>query len=64
MTTFAPGSVIRTRNRLWRVDGQPDDDVIVASTEVVGHIQSQDLLLRAYRLWRPVRSPHGGQTWD
>jgi len=78
MTTFAPGSVIRTRNRLWRVDGQPKDDVLVASTidggqaqqlklyvpfediesgqleppstEIVGHIQAQDLLLRAYRL--------------
>ncbi len=78
MTPFAPGSVIRTRNRLWRVDGQPSDDVIVASTidggqaqqvklyvpfeqietgklelpsnEIVGHLQAQDLLLRAYRL--------------
>jgi len=78
MNTFAAGSVIRTRNRLWRVDGQPEDDVLVASTidggeaqrlklyvpfediepgqleppstEVVGHIQAQDLLLRAYRL--------------
>jgi hypothetical protein len=78
MTTFAPGSVIRTRNRLWRVDGLPEDDVIVASTidggeaqqlklyvpfedvqpgqleppstEIVGRIQAQDLLLRAYRL--------------
>ena len=78
MTTYGPGSVIRARNRLWRVDGQPEDDVLVASTidggdarrikfyvpfeeieeghlarpspEIVGHIQSQDLLLRAYRL--------------
>jgi superfamily II DNA or RNA helicase len=78
MNTFAPGSVIRARNRLWRVDGQPEEDVIVASTidggetqqlklyvpfedvepgqlkppstEVVGRIQAQDLLLRAYRL--------------
>ncbi|MEA3341957.1 MAG: SNF2-related protein, partial [Chloroflexota bacterium] len=76
--TYAPGSVIRARNRLWRVDGQPEDDVLVASTigggdarrikfyvpfeniepgqleppstEIVGPIQSQDLLLRAYRL--------------
>ncbi len=32
MREFALGSVIRTRNRLWRVDGQPEDDVIVAST--------------------------------
>ncbi|MGC9346509.1 MAG: DEAD/DEAH box helicase, partial [Anaerolineae bacterium] len=77
-TTFAPGSVISARNRLWRVDGQPEDDVLIASTidggemqrlklyipfedvrpghldppsrELVGTVQAQDLLLRAYRL--------------
>jgi superfamily II DNA or RNA helicase len=76
-TTYGPGSVIRARNRLWRVDGQPEDDVLVATTidggthrlkfyvpfediepshvphpspEIVGHIQSQNLLLRAHRL--------------
>ncbi len=31
-TIFAPGSVIAVRHRLWRVDGQPEDDVLVAST--------------------------------
>jgi hypothetical protein len=31
-TTFAPGSVIAVRNRLWRVDGRPEDDVLVAAT--------------------------------
>lgn len=32
MTTYGPGSVIRARNRLWCVDGRPEDDVLVAST--------------------------------
>jgi superfamily II DNA or RNA helicase len=76
-TTFAPGTVITNRNRLWRVDAH-EGDVLVAtsidggqaeqrkfyvpfedirpgrleppSPEIVGHIQAQDLLLRAYRL--------------
>ena len=30
--TLAPGNVISVRNRLWRVDGQPEDDVLIAST--------------------------------
>ena len=72
---FSPGTVVKNRSRLWRVDAQ-DGDVLFAasieggerfrfyipfeqiqpsrldppSPEVVGHIQSQDLLLRAYRL--------------
>ena len=77
MDVFAPGSVIRNRSRLWRVDAQ-DGNILIAtsidggeaeptrfyvplediqpgrleppSPEVVGHIQAQDLLLRAYRL--------------
>ena len=77
MEVFAPGSVIRNRSRLWRVDAH-EGDVLVAtpidggeagqarfyapfedvrpgrleppSPDVVGHIQAQDLLLRAYRL--------------
>jgi hypothetical protein len=76
-TTFAPGTVITNRNRLWHVDAH-EGDVLVAtsidggqaeqckfyvpfedirpgrleppSPEIVGHIQAQDLLLRAYRL--------------
>jgi hypothetical protein len=31
MTTFAAGSVIRARTRLWRVDGQ-DGDVLAATS--------------------------------
>ncbi len=38
-TTFAPGSVIAVRNRLWRVDGQPEPDVLVASTIDGGETQ-------------------------
>jgi hypothetical protein len=29
---FAPGTIITARRRLWRVDGQPEDDVLVATT--------------------------------
>jgi hypothetical protein len=32
MTQFAPGTVITARSRLWRVDGCPADDVLVATT--------------------------------
>lgn len=38
-TTYAPGSVISVRNRLWRVDGQPEEDVLVASTIDGGEMQ-------------------------
>jgi len=77
MDVFAPGSVIRNRSRLWRVDAQDANILIATSIDggeaepsrfyvplediqpgrleppspgVVGHIQAQDLLLRAYRL--------------
>jgi superfamily II DNA or RNA helicase len=77
MDVFAPGTVIRNRSRLWRVDGQEGDVLIATSIDggeaeqskfhvpfediqpgrleppspgIVGHIQAQDLLLRAYRL--------------
>ncbi|MBN1978380.1 MAG: DEAD/DEAH box helicase [Anaerolineae bacterium] len=77
LKTFSPGTVIRNRARLWRVDAQ-EGHVLVAtsidggeteqtkfyipfediqpgcleppSPDIVGHIQAQDLLLRAYRL--------------
>jgi len=74
---YAPGTVIRARARLWRVDGQEGNILIVTPIDGgapeqakfyvpfehiepgrldppapsrVGHIQAQDLLLRAYRL--------------
>lgn len=75
--TFAPGTVITNRSRLWRVDAQ-DGNVLVATTidagqpeqqkfyipfenitpsrlilpsaDRLGHIQTQELLLQAYRL--------------
>ncbi len=74
---FVPGTIIRNRNRLWRVDGQ-DGKVLIASSidashpeqfkfylplenveigkleppdpRLMGNVQSQELLLRAYRL--------------
>jgi hypothetical protein len=33
MSTFAPGSVIRNRSRLWRVDGQEGDVLIATSID-------------------------------
>jgi hypothetical protein len=53
-TTLAPGSVIRTRNRLWRRDGQPEHDVIVASTIEGGESQQ-------VRLYVPFEDVQPGQ---
>ncbi|MBN1580239.1 MAG: DEAD/DEAH box helicase [Anaerolineae bacterium] len=74
---FPPGTVVKNRSRLWRVDAQAGDVLFATSIDggeaqqakfyiplenirpgrleppspgIVGHIQSQDLLLRAYRL--------------
>jgi len=76
-TIFTPGTIIKARRRLWRVDAQdenilsatPIDGVETSSQKfyipmediksgridppnpaLIGHISSQDLLLRAYRL--------------
>ena len=38
--TYAPGSVIRNRDRLWRVDAQMDD-VLVATSIDGGETQQQ-----------------------
>lgn len=38
-TTFAPGTVIATRSRLWRVDGQ-EGDVLIA-TSIDGGVAEQ-----------------------
>ena len=74
---FSPGTVVKNRSRLWRVDAQAGDVLFATSIDggeaqqskfyipleniqpgrleppspnILGHIQSQNLLLRAYRL--------------
>lgn len=48
--SFTPGSVITARNRLWRVDGQPEADVIVASTIDGGDTQQMTLYVPFERI--------------
>ena len=44
MTTFAPGTVITNRHRLWRVDGQ-ERDVLVTTSIDGGETEQQKFYL-------------------
>ena len=54
MTQFAPGTVITARNRLWRVDGCPADDVLVATTIDGGEAQQ----VKFYVPYEEIASGH------
>ena len=52
-TTFAPGTVITNRFRLWRVDAH-EADVLVATSMDGGQTEQQKLcLLRGHPPWPP-----------